>query len=91
MFIHLTLWLGKLLVNPLIHDGTFDLRSAHYGTSFYLLVVGKQGRVEAYCDEVRVDSRHIEAVEGHLRRIEDDQGMFAKMKVGLKQVGTSLS
>ena len=46
MFIHPTLWLDKLLINPLIHDGTFDLRSAHYGTSFYLLVMGNLGAVK---------------------------------------------
>ena len=45
MFIHLTLWLDELLINPLIHSCTFDVRSARYGTGFYLLVMGIWGHV----------------------------------------------
>ena len=55
MFIHLTLWLDKLLVNPLIRKCTFDVRSAHFGTGFYLLVMGKLGHVEHDCSKLRRD------------------------------------
>ena len=34
---------SELLVNPLKRNGTFDVRSVNYVTSFYLLVMGKWG------------------------------------------------
>ena len=65
MFIHLTLWLDELLVNPLIRNCTFDVRSTRYGTGFYLLVMGIWGHVGHDWD----DLRHDEIVESLLRWI----------------------
>ena len=36
---------GKLLIDPLKHNCTFDVRSANYVASFYLLVMGKWGHL----------------------------------------------
>ena len=68
MFIHLTLWLDELLINPFVRKCTFDVRSAHYGTGFYLLVMGIWGHV----GHDWYNLRHGKAVETFLRWVEGD-------------------